>query len=254
MRRKELGEWRAWTAADFAVRADPAALPEWMDEPCSSETLRACLRDIEWANRFTVSHRPTLNFLERVAKREAGRELHIVDVGSGYGEMLRKVYHWARRTGVRVRLTGIDLQPKTAAIAAEATREAGLPEDAISWRMGDAMLAETMGPTDVVLSSLVMHHLPDPEIVRFVRWMERDARAGWYMNDLERQPVPSWLFGALARLVPLHEFVQHDGPVSFRRAFRIGDWERLLREAGVEDGAARIARVFPARLCVERMR
>ncbi len=153
-----------------------------------------------------------------------------------------------------MRLTGIDLHAQTAEIAREATRAAGIGEGAIDWRTGDATTDAAVAGADLVVSSLVMHHLRDAEVVRFVRWMEGSAGLGWFINDLERQPGPAWMFGALARVMRWHEFVQHDGPVSFRRAFRVEDWERLLRESGVEAGAARIVRTFPARLCVERMR
>ena len=109
-------------------------------------------------------------------------------------------------------------------------------------------------PADVVLSSLLTHHLTSERVVNFLRWMEGHARYGWLINDLERQPVPYYLFGLFSRLARMHPFVQHDGPVSFRRAFRQGDWQRMLSEAALPQGAARIFRSFPARLCVERLR
>jgi len=225
-----------------------------MDEPCSTEVLAGCLRNLEKMNRLTMSYRPTLNFLERAAARHRGRELHLVDVGSGYGDMLRVISRWAERRRMRVRLTGIDLQPQTEAIAREATRAAGMRADAIEWRTGDAMSEVSLQSADVVVSSLVMHHLGHQEIVRFLRWMEASARVGWFINDLERQAIPAGIFSALAVLVRWHPFLHHDGPVSFRRAFRVVDWKELLREAEVPEEAARIVRVFPARLCVERLR
>ena len=249
-----VGAERGWSAADFVRRTEPADLPEWMDEPCSREELTACLRDLEKVNRLTMSYGPTLRFLRRALRSRPGRVLHVVDVGSGYGDMLRVVARWARRRRLPVRLTGIDLNPLSALIAAEATRAAGMAEGAIEWRSGDAMTESSVQAPDLVISSLVMHHLSRGEVVRFVRWMEASARVGWFVNDLERQRAPARMFGVLARAMRWHPFVQHDGPVSFRRAFRVGDWEEILREAGVSAGAARVLKVFPARLCVERLR
>ena len=229
-----------------------------MDGPCSDEELRGCLRDLEVMNRLTMSYRPTLGFLRRVAERNPGRyrgrELHVVDVGAGYGDMLRVVYRWARRRRVRLRLTGIDLNGRSTRMAVEATRAAGVPEGAIEWRTGDAMTEPAVASPDVVLSSLVTHHMRDDEVVRFVRWMEGSARLGWFVNDLERQRSAAVGFSALATLLRWHPFLHHDGPVSFRRGFRVEDWERLLRAAGVPVGAAKIAKRFPARMCVERLR
>lgn len=242
--------WRSWTACDFAQRAEPADLSEWMDGPCSRAELQACLRDLATVNRLTLSYPPTLRFLARAVRTCPGRELHVVDVGSGYGDMLRTISRWARKRGVRLRLTGIDLHPATAAIARAATTRGEL----IDWRTGDALTDPAVQAPDLVISSLVMHHLSHPEIARFLRWMEASAGVGWFVNDLERARPPARAFALLSRLVHWHPFVQHDGPVSFRRAFRADDWHAMLREAEVPTGAARVSQTFPARLCVERLR
>ena len=69
---------------------------------------------------------------------------------------------------------------------------------------------------------------------------------------LARGPKAYHLFGALARLMRWHKFVQHDGPVSIRRGFRADDWTRLLAAADVTD--ASIEPAFPGRLCVGKVR
>jgi SAM-dependent methyltransferase len=236
---------------DFSHRANPALLPEWMDEPCTYEDFRGCLVDLAQVNRLTLAYRPTLQFLDRVI--EAGRPeqpLHIVDVGCGGGDMLRAVERWAAQRAVPVRLTGIDLNPFATRAALEFT-----PADAaIQWVTGDAFSYAPPQSIDIVLNSLFAHHLEEPEIVRFVSWMESAARRGWLINDLCREPLPFHLFGALARLARWHRFVQHDGPVSFRRSFREQDWRRMLQAARIGLDSVRIARWFPARLCVERIK
>ncbi len=238
---------------DLACRVDPAELPERMDQPASYEELQACLEDLARVNRVTGAYRPTLQFFERAVRRRPGATapIEVLDVGSGYGDTLRALRRWARRKGVALRLTGIDLQPFAARAAGEADREAGLPPDEIRWLTGDALCHSGPQP-DIILGSLVMHHLRDAEIVPLLRWMDRTARMGWFVNDLERAERPYRWFGVLARLMRWHPYVRHDGPVSFRRAFRHGDWEGLLREAGVT--GARVFRAAPARLCVERIR
>ena len=40
---------------------------------------------------------------------------------------------------------------------------------------------------DIVVSSLLAHHLEDEEIVALLRWMESTAQVGWFINDLERR-------------------------------------------------------------------
>jgi len=220
-----------------------------MDEPCSYEDFQACLVDLGQVNRLTLSYRPTLDFLDRLVTVIKPRQiLRIVDVGSGGGDMLRCVERWATRRGVGVELTGIDLNP----YAARAAKELSPAASAINWMTGDAFTYTK--PVDIVLSSLFAHHLEEAEIVRFLAWSEAVAQRGWFVNDLCREAKPYRLFGVLAKVMRWHRFVQHDGPVSFRRSFREDDWERMLREAEIAVADVQLARWTPGRLCVERMK
>jgi SAM-dependent methyltransferase len=240
---------------DFSRRADPAELPELMDEPCSYEDFRACLVDLAQVNSLTFASRPTLNFLERLwrsgahvskARHGAPSLLRIVDVGCGGGDMLRRIERWAAAKRIPVKLTGIDLNP----YAARAAREFTPVDSDIEWITGDAFSYD--GHIDVVLSSLFTHHLSEPEIVRFLAWSESVAQRGWFVNDLCREPLPYRLFSVLAKTMRWHRFVQHDGPVSFRRSFREDDWQRMAAVAGVT--STKLKRWTPARLCVARMK
>lgn len=235
---------------DFASRSK---LDELMDtEPVGFEEFRACLVDLSRVNRLTLAYRPTFAFLDRIAERglPRGRPLEVVDVGSGYGDMLRKIDAWAEQRGVTVALTGVDLNPWSRKAASQAT-PAGRP---IRWITADAFAYEPPRGIDVVVSSLFTHHLPDPLVIRFLRWMEATARLGWFVNDLHRHPVPYHFFRRFARLARYHRFVQHDGPVSIARAFEKSDWQRLLAEAGVDAASAKVQWWLPFRLCVERVK
>jgi SAM-dependent methyltransferase len=232
---------------DFTHRTEPSQLAEWMDEPCSYEDFRACLVDLAHCNTFTLAARPTLHFLDlALSAQPVNAPLRVLDVGCGGGDMLRRIERWARSRNVAVELTGIDLNPYAGRAAAEFTP----PGSEIRWLTGDAY--SYTEPVDVVLSSLFTHHLETPEVVRFLAWSEATARRGWFVNDLCREPVPYHLFQLLAGALRWHRFVRHDGPVSFRRAFREADWEQMLAQAVVP--AATLRRWAPGRLCVARIR
>jgi SAM-dependent methyltransferase len=228
---------------DFSRRAN---LSELMDEPCSYEDLRECLRDLEQVNRISFGYRPTLRWLEQCVS-EQDHPLHIVDVGCGGGDMLRRIEGWAAKNRVAVRLTGVDLNPN----AIRAAREFTSPESRIEWITGEAYSLEFSAATiDVVISSLFTHHLADDEIVRFIEWMERVARRGWFINDLYRSRNSYFWFGVLAGALRLHRFVRHDGPVSFQRAFVPDEWKMYAQRAGLAERNVSIKAVRPARLCV----
>lgn len=233
---------------DFSRRADPAELPELMDEPCSREEMGACLRDLEKVNRWFLGYRPVLRWLDSLKLTSMQEPLHILDVGCGYGDGLRRIEEWADAHRISVRLTGCDLNPDSVAIAAEASPKASR----VQWIAADIFTLDERERIDIVVSSLFTHHLGETDVVRFLLWMEDHARVGWFINDLSRAAVPYWLFKAFAKIAGLHRFVQHDGPVSFRRAFVAEDWRRMCGAAGLRDRDVTIEAFTPARLCVGR--
>jgi trans-aconitate methyltransferase len=232
---------------EFRLRASPRDVPELMDGACSYEDFRGCLRSLGQINRWLLGNRPTLDWLKRLPQG-LHRPAHIVDVGCGGGELLRQIARWARKCGIAVELTGIDLNPYAARAAAESTPK----ELEIEWVTGDILLYRPQKPVDVVVSSLMAHHLEDTEIVALLHWMEATAQVGWFINDLERSQLSCRMFELLERMATWHPFVRHDGPASFRRAFRKEDWARLLAAAEVPPEAVTVEHWRPARLCVGR--
>jgi SAM-dependent methyltransferase len=234
---------------DFTRRA---SIVERMDEPCSRDDLRACLRDISRTNRWTLAYRPVLAWLDGLAPSliKMDGPIRILDVGSGYGDGLRRVERWARERGIDVELRGLDLNPDATAIAVEAT-----PADSrIEWVTADVLSYAPEKRPHLVFSSLFTHHLSDAEIVRFLRWMKQNALLGWFINDLSRAAVPYHFFRIASKLVGLHPFVQFDGPASILKAFVAADWHRLCAAAGLGVGDYALRPLRPARLCVERTR
>ena len=234
-------------ALDFSRRADLAQFPELMDEPCSRDVLRHCLRDLARVNRWFLAYRPTLHWLDSL-RLPNNRPVHILDVGCGYGDSLRRIERWAGERNLPVALTGCDLNPDTIAIA----REASPSRSRIRWVASDVFSLEWDEPVDIVVSSLMTHHLSEGEIIRFLGWMESTARVGWFINDLSRASIPYQLFKAFSKLANLHPFVQHDGPVSIARAFVPNDWRRMCAAAGLDESQISIQSFTPARLCVGR--
>lgn len=217
---------------------------EQMDDPAlDPATYARVLRDLGRVNRWTLAARPTLAFLAR-ATRGMDR-FRLLDVGFGEGGMLRTIAHWAKRRGIAAELVGVDLNAKSVA-AAQAATPAGL---AIDYRSGDY---RELGAFDVIVSSLVAHHMSQGELTAFLRYMETHAARGWLVNDLHRHALAWRGYPLLARALGVHRIVREDGRLSIARAFRPAEWRGILAGAGVPQDAARIVRYFPFRLCVKR--
>jgi SAM-dependent methyltransferase len=234
-------------AQDFRYRAQ---LDELMDAPCSREEMRACLCDLAWTNRWTLAYRPQMHWLDSLADElsRLAYPIRILDVACGYGDGLRRIEQWARKRGIAVELTGLELNADATVIAAEATPASSR----IRWVTADVFAYEPPHPVHLVISSLFTHHLSEDNIVRFLQWMEQHAGLGWFINDLSRASIPYHFFQLFSKLARLHSFVQHDGPISIARSFVPGDWQRMCAAAGLNDQDIDIESFKPARLCVSR--
>jgi SAM-dependent methyltransferase len=205
----------------------------------------ALLADLAQVNGWTLAARPTLAFLDRAIP--PGGRMKLLDVGFGHGDTLRRIARWAAERRIVAELVGIDLNPRSATVARAATDPA-LP---IVYRTGD--YADLAGQGwDVIVSSLVAHHMTLPQLVAFLRFMEEQAARGWLVNDLLRHWLPHVGFPVLARLMGWHRIVREDGTLSIARSYRADEWAPILAEAGIVH--ARVFRAFPFRLCVEHLR
>jgi 2-polyprenyl-3-methyl-5-hydroxy-6-metoxy-1,4-benzoquinol methylase len=212
---------------------------EWMDAP-DAPGFGAALEGLARINRLSGAAPPVLRFLERVAARHPG-PLSILDVGAGGGDMLVRIADWAARRGIAVQLTGLDQSAQAAAHA----RARDVPA---RWITADLFAHE--GTHDVVICSLFAHHLPDPALVRFLRWIAARARLGWLISDLHRHWLPWGFVWAAVRLLRMPPMVVHDSTVSIARGFTRANWRHLLGKAGV---TADIGWAFPFRWQVGRI-
>jgi SAM-dependent methyltransferase len=203
-------------------------VPEAMDGAAVTEAdLTRALADLDRLTAAGLAHRPVLGWLGRIA---LGRgRLRVLDVGCGSGDLLRRIAQWAEARGVALALEGVDVNPATVAVA-RARTPAGA---GIAYRAADVFGLEEAEP-DLIVSSHFAHHLSDGDLVRFVRWMERAARVGWFVNDLHRHWLPKAALRAVGALTPVHRFVASDGPISVGRSLVRADWERVIAAAGVE--------------------
>ena len=219
---------------------------ELMDDPAlAAEIYHAVLADLAKVNRTTFAYRPTLAFLDRALRGR--RRFRLLDVGFGDGDMLRAIARWAQTRGTEAELVGIDLNARSVA-AAQAKPSPGVP---IRYLSGDyADLAG--GGFDVVISSMVAHHMTEDQLRRFLRFMEAEAAAGWFVNDLHRHGFAYAGWPLLSGAMRWHSIVRADGHTSIARSFRPGEWHALLADEGLTE--ARVQRWFPFRLCVERLR
>lgn len=210
---------------------------ELMELPdADPDELARTLNDLAWINRWLggmrLIHAHLPSFLDGPAA-----PIRILDVGTGYGDIPRAIARWGRRLGLPVEIEGVDHHDRILALARQAS--ATYPE--IRIRQGDAMaLPYPDGSFDVVLASLILHHMEGERQVQLLRELSRVARRAVLVNDLRRGYWPFVVTWASLRVISRSRFIHHDGPLSVRRGFLPEELLALAGKAGWE--RARVSR------------
>jgi len=231
-------------------RARRSAQTEILDGRVDTAELVKILADLAHFNGAMLGHRPVLRWLARAVKdAPPGEPLTLLDIGCGYGDLLRAVRHWAVKRGRDMRLIGVDLSPQVVEIARGATEAS----ERIDYHAADIFDFKPPVPVDFVTTSLVAHHLSPDMIVRFLHWMDEHARRGWVIYDLERSRVPFYFIALAGVLLRLHPVVTYDGRVSVARSLTRAEWENAIAQAGIPSSAVDL-RWFMFRFAIGRMK
>jgi ubiquinone/menaquinone biosynthesis C-methylase UbiE len=210
----------------------PPWAPERLDLAGHPRAILArSLRDVTHANHWFGGTRSLRIALTPFLK--PGATLSLLDVGTGSAEVLLDLVRWAKRLGVTIQPVGLDAHAEILSVARE--RAPLLPLVHADMRA----LPFRTGSVDLVLATLVLHHVPDDGQVRALKELSRVARRGVIVAELERHHI-HWL-GAklLAATIWRSPLTRHDAPVSVARGYTRQELEALAREAGVVARARR---------------
>lgn len=165
--------------------------------------------------------------VETIRRRGADR-VRVVDVGCGLGFVLRAMAACSA-LGPDVELVGADLNP---VLVAEARRLAALEGLACWFAQGDAFrpgLVVKDGACSIVISSGLMHHLPESGLAEFFAAQSRlgvAAFAHWDIAPCVWSTAGAWVF----HRARMREAVsRHDGVVSARRSYTASVLEAAAR-------------------------
>ncbi len=203
-----------------------------MDDPNVDEaTLKAALAEVTRVNKYLGGQQVTLEGLRYFFDRFSQKSYTILDVGCGDGAMLRSIANFARKRSIAVKLIGIDINPKSIALAQKRSQD--FPE--LSFQVQDVFkLNETHLEIDIITSTLTMHHFNDAEILKFLAQFLKLANLGVVINDLQRSTIAYRLFQAYSRVFMKSAMARHDGLISIERAFTKNELLSYTSKLGVQ--------------------
>lgn len=203
--------------------------PELLDLPDFDPVLaRQSYRFMAFVNRLFGGVQAVRQFVAAEAARlPPDRPLRVLDIGAGVCDIPIAVVRWARRRGIDVRFTCLEISTHAPAIARRKIERAGLL-DRIQLRQEDVFAHQPDQPYDCAVGSMFFHHLKEDQILALVGRLRGFVRGGVLVNDLGRN-WPDYL-GAWLLTLPLSRGLRHDALLSVRRSFTPAELETLLRQ------------------------
>jgi SAM-dependent methyltransferase len=208
------------------------------------------LSDIRAVNRWLGGGRTALRAISPLVRRIAAKEVTVLDVATGSGDIPLALSEWGRRAGIAVRVTATDLHPATLAAAHAHTAA----EPNVQVRSANALdLPFEADSFDLAMCHTALHHFDDTDAVLVLRELDRVARYGLVVTDLSRS-APALLGARLlaATVWRRHPVTRHDGPRSVSGAFTVREVRELASRAGLEGARVSSHPVFRLALILDR--
>lgn len=154
----------------------------------------------------------------------------ILDVGCGGGLFTIRL----AKTYPEAKVVGIDVSQEAIAIASKHLQNAKPVLTNLEFTVPAAPeLHYKDNAFDVVIATLVCHHLTDTELVVFLKDAYKVAKQAVILNDLHRHDLAYKIFGIIAPLLFRNRLITEDGLLSIKRSFIRKDWIALLQAAEI---------------------
>lgn len=196
----------------------------------SHDEYRHCLKKLFQVNKLFGFFKSTVNILHD----HFAKESTLLDVGCGGGLFILHLSQFFPH----MKMLGIDIS-----LAAIADAEQSLqiwqnknPNIQVAFQLQEQnQLKLTKNSFDIILTTLVCHHLTDEELIIFLQQMYLAAGKAVIINDLHRHRLAYWLYGLVSPLLFQNRLITHDGLISICRGFTRTEWQLLLEKASIQN-------------------
>jgi SAM-dependent methyltransferase len=196
---------------------------EILDDSSIPESVRArCYEELDFAHRCLGNSDAVLDCI----RRDPLPVRSVLDIGCGFGRLLRQI-----QTELGIDGIGVDLTPPSCPIVPILKRDA---------------VHESLPAADVAIAMAMAHHLTDPELVQLIHNVGRSSRR-LIILDLIRHPLPAFLFRSFVAPF-VHRITAFDGIRSFERAFTVEELKATVADALIQTGGSFQHTVGPLRV------
>lgn len=191
------------------------------------EHIKQNMKELNTINTLLGGHAITIKgFKKLVGER---KQIHICEIGCGGGDNLVAIARYARKAGVDLKITGIDINLNCVIVAAS-NLEIG---NEASWIVSDYTTVMFQEKPDIIFSSLFCHHFGEASLIKQIQWMHDHSSLGFFINDLHRHVLAYRSISLLTKLFSRSYLVKNDAPLSVTRGFKKEEWLSIFQDASI---------------------
>ncbi len=210
------------------------------------EEVKDSLQDVQRVNKYLSGYRVLLNHVLPFLKNHSNSHpLSILDAATGSADQPIALVKYARKLGVPIKITAIDINAKMINFARQESQEF---QEIRFLQCNVLSLPFKSGSFDLVVNSLSLHHFTWEDALIMLKEFSRLARKAVVVNDLHRSRVAYGAIWFLTRILTRNRLTRFDAPVSVMNAFTPDELNKLAKEAGWK--RFQVFRHFPYRLAL----
>jgi ubiquinone/menaquinone biosynthesis C-methylase UbiE len=192
----------------------------------SGAEVACALGAIGRVNRLYGGNRMHKRLFQRVCSNFNGKKLEVLEVASGYADVLQAASLMLKKQNVLLEISLLDRCGKHLPQRHNWHKDLHPPKlitgDALDLDLPD-------NSVDVVSCCLFLHHLSVDEARAFLREALRVSRVAVLINDVERKRM-NYFLSHVQRFMDPSRLSRHDGPTSVRQAYTFQELQDLLKE------------------------
>ncbi|HMG83162.1 MAG TPA: methyltransferase domain-containing protein [Ferruginibacter sp.] len=212
---------------DLRRRSDQKELLDGDTIPFTA--LKRNLKELNFINTWLGGHTITLRGIKRsLSNVEMLQPITICEIGCGGGDNLFVIYQYCIDNKIKANFIGVDLNEGCINYARQRYPQ-------LTWICSDyAKVKFERNPT-VIFSSLFCHHFTDDQLIEMLQWLQQNSRNAFFINDLQRHPLPYFLIKYSTKIFSRSYLVKNDACLSVARSFIKKDWIELFKQAGIKN-------------------
>ena len=196
----------------------------------SQKEYEQCLKILFRINKLLGSFKQVVKLLKRFPK-----EAVLVDVGCGGGLFLLHLNHYYPD----MRMLGLDTSAEAIKLAQNELKQWQQRKRPIGNHLEfqlqhQAELTLEQDSVDIILLTLVCHHLDDEELIEFLIKASNATRKAVIINDLHRHSIAYYFYKLLSPLFG-NRLITLDGLTSIQKGFTRKELKHLLQRANLHN-------------------